>query len=393
MAIHLPGVPSKATLGTPDYLNAFRKGLDTFVKTNQAYHEPRRLQNEEIMRDAQAKYAEPMQELALKQQQANIELLPWRQKLLEAQSQRQSQLANQPFGGMLTGDPKEAYALELLKNQLGEESAPYQNAKKLFESKIHSQDVLNDYRKGLSNTQNTRSLTNFGKLNQEEEDVRAGFLPGSNRAIPIDENQQQELMGQYDLQRLKHSTDVDTRKKSLFASNIDKTLDATNVDDLVQYGGLAGGLQKKIEQGKSLNGNESKAYDNYSKALVGVKLLNKQVRQFYGDSITPQIQEQLSYLTNPSSWINNPTLAKQNFEFFKNILRNETQTYKNSLSNTSEYRNKKNNELKPETQSLINKWNKNQATEDKKYSTADILHTAEEEGITPEEVLSALGVR
>jgi len=40
---------------------------------------------------------------------------------------------------------------------------------------------------------------------------------------------------------------LDTRKRALFATNIDKTIDAIQVPDLVKFGGLAGRNCEKNE--------------------------------------------------------------------------------------------------------------------------------------------------
>jgi len=79
------------------------------------------------------------------------------------------------------------------------------------------------------------------------------------------------------------------------------------------------------------------AYRDFQKSLIGAKTLTKQIRQFYGDSITPQIQEQLGQLTNPASWTNNPRIAEENFNQFAKILKNETKTFRTSTQNRSEY--------------------------------------------------------
>jgi hypothetical protein len=243
--------------------------------------------------------------------------------------------------GKFSGSGKDAYELDLFKNQFGEDSDIYKNAKKAFDSKLSMQNALVNYRGALTNTADKRASTQLGKLQLEKEDVADGYLPGSNRTIEISPEEQKALMGRYDLQEQKISSDVDTRKRALFASNIDKTLDSINVDDLTQYAGFAGKLEQKIAQGGALTGEENKKYESFQKSLVGAQLLAKQVRQFYGDSITPQVQEKLGQLTNPSAWSNNPKIAKQNFQQFAGILKKETETYRNSLKNTSEFSSKR----------------------------------------------------
>ncbi len=330
--------------GGTDLFGSLLSGFDAYntVKKQQATAKQmaedllgRQLQNK--INAANAKYAEPMAQASLGIRQGELSAMPYKQRLIEAQTQRAQQLANQPFGGMLAGDAKEAYALELLKNKLpgGEDNEVYKRALRAYEAKGTSADILNQYRQGLTQTQGARSLTNLGKLENEQRDILAGFEPGTNRQVPVDPQRQEQLLGQYNLQKQKVVSDTDARKKALFATNIDKTISNIDVDNLVQYGGLANNITKKIEEGKALTGNESESYDKYQKALTGAKLLAKQVRQFYGDSITPTIQEGLASLTDPATWRNNPRIAKLKFKQFTDILKSETQTYRDALRNTN----------------------------------------------------------
>lgn len=254
-------------------------------------------------------------------------------------SKAQTEDYRSPFHqlGKFSGSGKDAIELETIKNVYGENSQTYKRAEKSYNDKSNMQNALVDYRSALTNTADKRAAAQLGKLGLEKNEVEEGYLPGSNRTIRISPEEQKQLIGRYDLQQQKISSDVDTRKRSLFASNIDKTLNSINVNDLTQYAGLSGKLEQKLEQGKAMTGDESKKYDAFQKALVGSQLLAKQVRQFYGDSITPQVQEKLGQLTNPSTWSNNPKIAKQNFEQFANILKKETETYRSSLKNTSEF--------------------------------------------------------
>ncbi len=249
--------------------------------------------------------------------------------LMEAQAE------NQRSGGDLTGLAREVSGIESLKDSNPE---AYEKAKHAFNTRLKLQEGLLNYRNQLSDTAPKRASTQLGKIGLEKQEMEEGYLPGSNKTIPLSKDEQASLLNRYDLQQQKLTSDVDTRKRALFASNIDKTLNSININDLTQYAGLAGKLQQKVATGQALTGEENKKYEDYQKALVGAKLLSKQVRQFYGDSITPQVQEKLNELTNPATWANNPKIAKSNFEAFSNILKKETQTYRNALKGASEFK-------------------------------------------------------
>jgi hypothetical protein len=66
--------------------------------------------------------------------------------LLEAQAQRQQQLANQPLGGMLSGVAKESYAIDQLRQQYGENHPVYKNAKQAFDARVNSLNSLSQLR-------------------------------------------------------------------------------------------------------------------------------------------------------------------------------------------------------------------------------------------------------
>lgn len=237
-----------------------------------------------------------------------------------------------------TGGLSNIVALNDIKRRFGENSPEYQSAKSEVDLEKRYRESMIGYRDKLAASADKRAGTQIEKLINERREVEEGFLPGSNGTIRLNPEEQEAQKGIYDLEIQKKSTDVDTRKRSLFATNVDKTLDSIDVDALVQYGGLAGSIERKRQEGKALTGNESEAYRQFQKNLSLASLLGKQIRQFYGDSITPQIQEQISEMVKPASWINNPRVAKIKFNTLKDILNKETGTYKQALTGIKEYR-------------------------------------------------------
>jgi len=246
-----------------------------------------------------------------------------------AQAKHAEQQANMPFGGQLSGVAREAFGLELLKNQYGADSEVYKNALQRYQADLQQSNVLNQYRQALSGTAEKRASTTLGKTEREIEDIykREDLSPEAKEA----------MIERYTLQRQKQISDSDSRKKALFASNVDKTLDQINPKDLTQYGGAKGVAKLQLDKIKAATGNETKEYAKYQKSLTGAKLLAKQIRQFYGDSITPQVQESLSEMVNPATWANNPRIALDKFNQFKKILQSETETYRGALKNTREF--------------------------------------------------------
>lgn len=246
-----------------------------------------------------------------------------------AQAKHAEQQASMPFGGQLSGVAREAFGLELLKQQYGEDSEVYKNALERYQADLRQSNVLNDYRQRLGGTTEKRASTTLGKTEMEIEDIynRNDLSPEEKEA----------KIGRYVLQRQKQVSDADSRKRALFASNVDKTLDQINPKDLTQYGGAKGAVKLEVDKIKSATGKAPKEYKKYQEALTGSKLLAKQIRQFYGDSITPAVQEQLNEMVNPATWANNPDIALSKFNQFKKILQSETETYRSALKSTKEF--------------------------------------------------------
>lgn len=285
-----------------------------------------------------------------------------------AQTKLANQQASLPFGGhFLPGIGGEIQGLEAVRMMYGEDSPQYKAAQEQFKLNQDSTRSRIGYQNVLAQTMPTRSLTSPGKSIVEQANVGAGLMPtgaqwgapgqmqqpqmpgagnmsnaisqalNQNQQIPQAPGSSQELADQYALFRQKSVSDVDTRKRNLFATNIEKTLNNINVDDLTQYAGVKGGLEMKKQQGLAAVGKQSPAYDKFQNSLTAADFLASQVRQFYGESIQPEMRQKLEALTNPGTWTNNPKLAAQLFNQTKNILGQEMQTYRDALKSPRAY--------------------------------------------------------
>lgn len=353
----LPGEPFKLTpedMGRTDYGKAIQQGFQTFMQGQKAKYTPKTLAEELLktqisnkLEGAKVPYADRQAAADLQLKQGNVNLLPLRQKLMQAQAERQQQLANLPFGGQLSGAPKEAFALEMLKRQQGEDSQVYQNAKQAYDLAQAGKRGTIDYHQSLIESAPKRASTQLTKSALELNEAQRGFLPGSNEQIQLSPQQQQEKIGQLNLKLQKETTDLQTRQKVHYATNIDKTIDAIEnigLDNLTQYSGPSGHL-KYIKDVKDASlGRPSKSYEAYTNAATASQVLAHQVRQFYGDSIQPSMIAKLEQMTNPESWIKTPQLAKSNFNTVKNILESETQTYRDALRNIQQREKHKDND-------------------------------------------------
>ena len=321
---------SAEDVGAPDYQQALQNVFKNVQGAYDTAYKPKNMAEALLAANLQNKIKQPYADNA---EEAFRTDMDYKRALM-----KQAFMGANPFS-RLAGPAKEAYSLEVLKNQLGEDNPAYQNAKHQYELEQQSQQGLNQYRQGLTDSMTKRSASAFGKLAQEEQDVLEGFEPNTNRQHQVTPDRQEELLGQYALAKQKMSTDADTRKKTLFASNIDKTIDSINKKDLTRFAGLKGALKLKTEEAKATAnpGSESEDYRKYLESSNKAQLLAKQVRQFYGDSIQPAMLQQLQKLSNPATWRTNPEIATRLFDSFTNLLKQETSTYRGALKNKKEF--------------------------------------------------------
>lgn len=251
---------------------------------------------------------------------------------LNAEAVRNEKLAELPFAGrQLPGAAGEALGLEMLRAQYGEDSPQYQQAKQIFNLERQRALQTMAYQQSLMDTQGKRFASPEGKRAQESAEIESGVMPGTsvgNRpGIPLTPKQKKILQGQYSLKAIKDATDVGVRQRVGFARNMDITMENLDPKALTSYSGIKGGTELIRDRANSLRGKTSQRYKDYEDALTNAKLLAKQVRQFYGDSITPSVQEGLKELTNPTSWLKNPDVALSKFNKFRNTLKSEENTF------------------------------------------------------------------
>lgn len=323
--------------------------------------------------------AQHLASLQAKEEEAK---LPYAGALAKAMAERQQAMASLPFGGAnVPGAAGQIVGLEMIRQKYGDGSPQYLLAKKTFDLGLEGDQSRINYQNVLANTAPTRSLTPTGKSIIEQANVRQGnaptgqnwskaISPGMNQGaqpqisnVAAGDNQSaaqpgvsvpQEIAGNnstapasseslantYELLRQKGSTDPQARAKNLQASNIDKTIAMINEDDLTRYAGT-NSLAKYVEAAKAPFSKQSKEYDNYLVANKMTELLATQVRQFYGESIQPSLRKDLQEMTDPSTWKNNPELAKKLYRSVVTTLRNETSTYRDAMKSTKPYEEQK----------------------------------------------------
>ncbi len=204
--------------------------------------------------------------------------------------------------------------------------------------------------------------SNIGKLMRERETAIEMYGPESEQAKI------------YDLQIQKTTTDSNTRTRSLLAANLEKSMNALNSDDIVRYSGPQGAVKLKKEQTMDLAGHPSEEYLKYKEAQVAAEFEASELRQFFGDSITPEAKNHIRMLTNPSTLSKSPEAAKRQLEKSRAIVRKQLETFRGGLKSTKEHT------------------GKSSASEPQEFSEEDILYMAEKYGKTPEEVRQDIGM-
>lgn len=210
--------------------------------------------------------------------------------------------------------------------------------KKAFNTGLEHTQSGTERSKILNQTQFARAQTNEGKLLAEQKDVIDGFLPGTDRTQKFDKpGQQQFYKDNYDLKLQKERSDSVTRNRAIYAGLVDNTFDNINVDKLVQYGGIGGEIEKRLAQGQLVPEKDQAKYREYKQEVAKVQVLAKQIRQFYGDSISPGNLQKLEQISNPAKWSESPGAAKAQFEAFKKIVKQETGIYRSALKSISAF--------------------------------------------------------
>ncbi len=213
-------------------------------------------------------------------------------------------------------------------------------ADRLLESKIQHTDSGTARSLKLNETQEERSQTQQGKLLSEAKDVNDGFVPGTGRTQKFDNPEIQNFYkNQYDLKLQKERSDSVTRNRAIYAGLVDNTFDNINVDKLVQYGGVTGEIDKRLAQGQLVPEPDLVKYREYKEEVAKVQVLAKQIRQFYGDSISPGNLVKLEQISNPATWSESPKAAKAQFESFKKIVKQETGIYRGALASINAFQN------------------------------------------------------
>ena len=153
-----------------------------------------------------------------------------------------------------------------------------------------------------------------------------GEMPVASAGIPSGAATQANQEGLY---RQKLISDEDARKRQRFAANVDNSFQFLNqsAPDALSYSHIGGMADLAGDKVKSMMGNTPKRYQNYLNFKKNVDLIQNQLQQFYGTSITPEKGKEIHNLINSISVFTNPKQAKDTLRRVEQIYQKERDTY------------------------------------------------------------------
>lgn len=188
----------------------------------------------------------------------------------------------------------------------------------------------------LNATQYNRGLTGISKKYDELRSIQDGKFPGTND--PLSPDQQSQMTNSIMLGLVKETTDPKTREKLINANNMNITLDSVDPKKLTYYSGIEGQfVDKPLDAILEGSGEGSQEYKDYIQEVNKANFAAKQMRQYLGDSIQPSAQAKLDKLTKPEAWNVSPETAQKNFEFMRELYKQESQTLVRALTDPTLY--------------------------------------------------------
>lgn len=279
--------------------------------------------------------------LANKTARTNLQWIPGEKRseiaLRNAQVEKalgEAKAATDPLAKALgvKGDIQDAFALEKIKSQYGEDSEVYQNAKRFIENSQGAKTALTENRQVNTQLAPKRMSSMVTKLMNERNSVESGIDPITGEQLTPEK--QEELLGQYDAAVDKAANTAVTIKKSDMFNNAEKTINKVlpNIDALFYYSGPKGKTELLIDKGRAAAGNPSKRFIDYSKAKTNMDLYAEQVSQGYGSSIQPSEKQHIRQLTNPSNFLTPASVAKPVFMDILDTVQREAATFSKGRS-------------------------------------------------------------
>ena len=360
---------------------------------------------------------------------------------LQAQTQLAQARAQDPVSLISGQDPAaQALKLQALKDQYGEQSEVYKNALRQYNAQMVYKEQLAKYLPARFLTQTGKSALEEARTQQQiaptgetwPQAIRpttatlTGVLQGQPQemlptpgtqfaqqpvtqvvpqvptqpivqpqAIPDPDKSFEaeqipefagELPGQYELLRQKTVTDPVVRQKVLYANNVENTLARMDPNVIAMYSGAKGRAKLLEESALAQIGVMTPDYLRYQQFIANSQLLSSQLRQFYGDSVTPAGMKRIEELANPMSIFLAGGAALERFNSSIDTVSAELKTWQEALGTPDVYK-----KVKIYPSPRVVKKQKNLIIPNVPDSTQEnIDHTAQQLGISTDEVIRRL---
>jgi hypothetical protein len=199
---------------------------------------------------------------------------------------------------------------------------------------------------------------------------------------PVDYAQQAQ---QTQLSLQKRTSDPLNRNKIIFGNQAENTL-RNMLDDapsMYKYSGLDGQLKLKKDAALAAVGGKVPDFEAYNRYLQNAKIFKDQYTQYYGGSISPEAQQNVNSLANPTAFYSNPKIAQQNLKTLANTLNQEVNLRKQAMVSPTQFTQQSSEPNVPEVG----------AATTPKYSQEDLEYTAKKYNMTVDQVKNKLGVK
>jgi len=237
-----------------------------------------------------------------------------RQRDLAARLTNAKANTEERYGGLksLTGVASQVASLEMLKEQVGEDSPIYQRALNSFEQdQEHTAETIKSSQFYRNN--DWRLFDPTSKKLHAESMASQGKFPGGKPGYETPE-QVENAVDIFERERFQKNPTF-LQQSALGAAQIDETIKLIDPVKAFQFSGIKGKAELYKERyNAERTGKPSQKLLEYEEQQTYLHNMAKQVRTFLKDSISPGAQEDLKYLVNPENLRNHPDVAKRKFE-------------------------------------------------------------------------------
>lgn len=250
--------------------------------------------------------------------------------LQQAHLERQKQLLQAQLQPIKMQELSAMAKLYDTKSQLLPQQLDVSKGRLALDQKINSPEQLASRlasRQAMTQNAPMRFLSPLGKEIVEQQNLQKGLGPSGAVGAPMQMTPQEKQLAsnQYDLSRIKKTTDAKIRNSLVQATSIDNTFDTIPFNEISQYFGVNGRILAAKEAANVAAGQSpSPSYQKYLNFLnIQGPGLAGQMRQFLQDSVQKGAQEKLKSIIFPDKWLSNPDTALAQFNSMKNLYGTE----------------------------------------------------------------------